>query len=62
MVCSKLNGSSRVVAYIKFFLIVMAIWIYELTELKVYLHKIYMYLSVLNGLLLCNFQECILLS
>lgn len=55
MVCSKLNGSSRAVAYIKFFLIVIAIQIYELTELKVYLHKIYMYLSILK-LLLGNFQ------
>lgn len=57
MVCSKLNGSSRAVAYVNFFLDDYShIDIYELTELKVCLHKIYMHFSIRNGLLLCNFQ------
>lgn len=62
MVCSKLNGRSRAVAYVKFFSMVVVMLIYELTELKVCLHKIYMYLSILDVLLLGNFQQCILLS
>lgn len=52
MVRSKLNGCSRAAAYIKFCSMVIVMLTYELTELKVCLHKIYMYLSILDGLLL----------
>ena len=62
MVRSKLNGCSRAAAYIKFCSMVIVMLIYELTELKVCLHEIYMYLSILDGLLLGSFQQCILLS
>lgn len=53
---SVLNGNARALTCIKFYLMVIAIQIYEHRELKVCLHRIYKNSSTPNGWLSGNFQ------